>query len=130
MFSHIMGKRFFPALIIICVCLMSGVAIGRESISSAPGMFAKAQTLPVPFIVNMGQLNERVMFYARTFGGAVFLTKGGEIVYSLPEIKKKGQGSRGIVLREELVGATIHDIRGEGISPTKVSYFTGQDRSK
>jgi len=130
MFSHIMGKRFFPALIIICVCLMSGVAIGRESISSAPGMFAKAQTLPVPFIVNMGQLNERVMFYARTFGGAVFLTKGGEIVYSLPELKKKDQGARGIVLREELVGATIHDIRGEGISPTKVSYFTGQDRSK
>ena len=124
------GKKFFLILMVSFACLMSGVAIGRESISSTSGVVAKVQTLPVPFIVNKGQVDGGVTFYARTFGGAVFLTKGGEIVYSLPEIKKKGQGSRGIVLREELVGATIHDIRGEGISPTKVSYFTGQDRSK
>ncbi|HUT84042.1 MAG TPA: SBBP repeat-containing protein, partial [Thermodesulfobacteriota bacterium] len=102
----------------------------REMNPGSEDVFQSMEKLRLPFIANTGQVDGGVTFYARTFGGAVFLTKGGEIVYSLPEIKKKGQGSRGIVLREELVGATIHDIRGEGVSPTKVSYFTGQDRSK
>ncbi|MDR4508193.1 MAG: SBBP repeat-containing protein [Candidatus Brocadiaceae bacterium] len=41
------------------------------------------QNLQIPFIVNEGQSAERVMFYANTFGGTIFITKDGEIVYSL-----------------------------------------------
>ena len=44
----------------------------------------KIQTLQVPFIANEGQVDESVAFYAKTFGGTVFVTKNGEIVYSLP----------------------------------------------
>ena len=44
----------------------------------------KIQTLRMPFIVNVGQVDEQVAFYAKTFGGTVFVTKDGEIVYSLP----------------------------------------------
>ena len=51
----------------------------------------KVQTLQVPFIVNNGQVDERVIFYARTFGGTVFVTKDGEIVYSLPNGKGAGR---------------------------------------
>jgi len=40
----------------------------------------------MPFIANNGQTNERVKFYANTFGGTVFVTKDGEIVYSLPMV--------------------------------------------
>ena len=40
--------------------------------------------LQMPFIANDGQTDERVAFYAKTFGGIVFVTKEGEIVYSLP----------------------------------------------
>ena len=46
---------------------------------------SKIQRLQAPFIANNGQVDERVRFYAKTFGGTVFVTKDGEIVYSLPE---------------------------------------------
>ena len=39
----------------------------------------------MPFIANNGQMDEQVRFYAKTFGGTVFVTKEGEIVYALPE---------------------------------------------
>ena len=64
----------------------------------------------MPFIANNGQVDEQVKFYAKTFGGTVFVTKDGEIVYSLPSSRDVpagasqesgrghetwGQGSRG-----------------------------------
>ncbi len=45
--------------------------------------------LRIPFIANKGQMNERVAFYANTFGGSIFVTKAGEIVYSLPGMDKR-----------------------------------------
>ncbi len=44
----------------------------------------KTQKLQMPFIANKGQVDEQVEFYAKTFGGTVFVTKDGEIVYALP----------------------------------------------
>ena len=44
----------------------------------------KTQKLQMPFIANEGQVDECVAFYAKTFGGTVFVTKEGDIVYSLP----------------------------------------------
>ncbi len=44
----------------------------------------KTRTLQIPFIANNGQVDKQVNFYAKTFGGTVFVTKDGEIVYSLP----------------------------------------------
>jgi len=44
----------------------------------------KTKKLQIPFIANNGQVDEQVRFYAKTFGGTVFVTKNGEIVYSLP----------------------------------------------
>jgi len=48
-------------------------------------LITKTKTLQMPFIANNGQVDEQVAFYAKTFGGTVFVTKEGEIVYSLPE---------------------------------------------
>lgn len=45
-------------------------------------------------------MDERVKFYANPFGGTVFVTKDGEIVYSLPDGKNKElkvQNSKSIV---------------------------------
>ena len=42
----------------------------------------------MPFIANNGQVDEQVEFYAKTFGGAVYVTKDGEIVYALPKTEK------------------------------------------
>ncbi len=44
----------------------------------------KTKKLQIPFIANNGQVDDRVRFYANTFGGTVFVTKDGEIVYALP----------------------------------------------
>ncbi|MBF8278007.1 MAG: hypothetical protein HW390_3080 [Candidatus Brocadiaceae bacterium] len=52
----------------------------------------KIQKLQAPFIANIGQIDERVRFYAQTFRGTVFVTEDGEIVYSLPEV---GAGNDG-----------------------------------
>lgn len=49
----------------------------------------KIKRLQIPFVVNKGQINETIKFYATTFGGTVFITKEGEIVYSLPVFKRK-----------------------------------------
>ena len=49
-----------------------------------PEIISKMQKLQMPFIANEGQVDECVAFYAKTFGGTVFVTKNGEIVYSLP----------------------------------------------
>ncbi|MBE7549082.1 MAG: SBBP repeat-containing protein [Planctomycetia bacterium] len=45
----------------------------------------KIGKLQIPFISNEGQMGEKVKFYANTFGGTVFVTNEGEIVYSLPK---------------------------------------------
>ncbi|MBI4685329.1 MAG: SBBP repeat-containing protein [Nitrospirae bacterium] len=104
----------------------------------------KAFKMQVPFIVNKGQIqNEDVIFYAKTFGGTVFTTKEGGIVYSLHSkgsdsedqrmgIKNKNlkAGTKGIALRETIIGGSITEIKGEGESATKVSYFKGNNSSK
>ncbi|MBM4053834.1 MAG: hypothetical protein FJ264_03995 [Planctomycetes bacterium] len=46
----------------------------------------KTHLLTIPFIQNKGQTDERVKFYASTFGATVYITDEGEIVYSLPYI--------------------------------------------
>ena len=45
----------------------------------------KTAKLQMPFIANNGQMDKKVKFYANTFGGSVFVTKDGEIVYALPK---------------------------------------------
>ena len=54
----------------------------------------KTAKLQMPFIANNGQTNERVKFYANTFGGTVFVTKDGEIVYALPGSRTEDASSQ------------------------------------
>ncbi len=42
----------------------------------------------MPFIENEGQVDGTVAFYAKTFGGTVYVTHKGEIVYSLPKVEE------------------------------------------
>ncbi len=70
----------------------------------------KAQKLRMPFIANHGQTDERVRFYANTFGGTVFVTKDGEIVYALPGSENKGD-------RNQEPGVSIQECSGELHSP-------------
>lgn len=90
----------------------------------------KIARLNVPFISNQGQANENVKFYVKTFGGNVFVTKDGEIVYSLPKLSSDNKHEAGVVLKEQLIGATVTDISGQDQVETKISYFQGSDESK
>jgi len=101
----------------------------------------KAFGMQLPFITNKGQTHNDVSFYAKTFGGTLYVTKKGEMVYSLPRIAKAdandavGKISRNKtmdvwVLKESLLGT--HKIHSKGMDKTKtqVSYFIGNDKEK
>ena len=110
------------------------LAYDEESRVGAPhaekvGITSRMAKLHIPFIANQGQADESVKFYAKTFGGTVFITKDGEIFYSLPEIEEK-KAVRGLALEEELVGGKVEEIKGEGEAITRVNYFRGKDQSK
>ena len=81
----------------------------------------KLLNVQIPFIKNEGQVDRRVKFYARTFGGTLFVTEKGELVYSLPE--KEGKA---IALKETLINSRIKAIRGKERAITRVSYFKGK----
>jgi hypothetical protein len=103
----------------------------------------KAFKIRVPFIANEGQIkDDSVRFYANTFGGTVYVTKSGQIVYSLPKFDQKtGEGVKsnqiehkhvkGIALSEEFVDENVKaEVKGEEWTVTKVSYFKGNEPSK
>lgn len=108
--------------------------------------------MAVPFIANQGQVHQKVAFYANTFGGTVFVTKNGEIVYSLPNnaatenntkpafilkegLKKKTDNHKkteitGVALRERFSGATITQIKSAPGRVGTVNYFIGSNKDK
>ena len=62
---------------------LSSTSTGDPKLDSA-AFAQKTKKLQIPFIANNGQVDKQVKYYANTFGGTVFVTKDGEIVYSLP----------------------------------------------
>ena len=80
--------------------------------------------LVVPFVANQGQADSRIAFSASTFAGAVFVTREGRIVHSLPALEGVGWS-----LTETLVGGTPSPA-GQEPSPTRVSSFLGADSSR
>ena len=90
----------------------------------------KSRTIEMPFIKNVGQINQSVAFFAPTFGGTVFVSKKGELIYALPQKQSKNQPSRGVVLKETIVGLDIGDIVGQVPATTRVNFFKDNDTSK
>ncbi|UCE17296.1 MAG: VCBS repeat-containing protein [Gemmatimonadota bacterium] len=86
-------------------------------------------SLRIPFIANEGQYEEQVRYSAHTFGGQVYITSSGEIIYTLPK-PIRGEEYVGVALLEEFVGVGACDIAGGGMTETKMSCFKGADVSK
>jgi len=85
----------------------------------------KFYRIQIPFIENKGQVvNKDVSFYAKTFGGALFVEKNGILTYSLP-YEDKGR----VILREIFTDKKV-EVKGLEPSPTKINYFKGRDQSK
>lgn len=126
-----------------------GAMPGGQAALDKAEVTPKLAKLRMPFIINQGQTDKRVKFYAHTFGGTVFVTEGGKLIYSLPKLEEQplkekeevkrfnsklgtqnAKPTKGVVLGEEPVGGRASDISGEGEAITKVSYFKGNDQSK
>lgn len=77
-------------LLLALVCFRTTLFAAQKNINkpSQADFIQKTQKLQMPFIANEGQINNnQVRFHANTFGGSIFITKDGEIVYSLPNSK-------------------------------------------
>ena len=120
-------KRAIPINLICVFCVMLSLFIFNYSAIGA--VLNKAYTLRIPFIENKGQIkDESVRYYTKTFGGTVFVTKDGKLVYSLLKFEEKDK-VKGWVIRESFVGASISNVKGKEKAVTKVSYFKGKDPS-
>ena len=93
----VLWRKVVFSFFLLTVTLLATPLFAEQGEAGKPSkeeVIQKIQRLQAPFIANNGQVDERVRFYAKTFGGTVFVTKDGEIVYSLPE-GASGRGSEG-----------------------------------
>ncbi len=89
----------------------------------------KLKKISVPFIKNEGQTDKKVSFYAKTFGGTLFVTKEGKLIYSFPKYEEKDKVKL-LALEEVLLDAKVKEVKGTKKSITKVNYFIGNDPKK
>ncbi|MCE5265124.1 MAG: hypothetical protein LLG97_16530, partial [Deltaproteobacteria bacterium] len=96
-----------------------------DSARGGPAWDARLDTLAIPFIENRGQTHPDVRFYAQTFGGALFVTADGQMVYSLPV--KSQAGKERVIIRERLLGGHPEPAAAGQPSSVRVNIFKGED---
>src|SRR3990167_7818689 len=114
-----------PAVILLAVFLVPSLLTRQSSVMDKPSkedVAHKMQTIQIPFVANNGQVDKQVKYYANTFGGTVFVTKDGEIVYALPG-NSSGLGGESLESdsRRQRTEARIQECRGESHSPSGIS---------
>ncbi|HPA95278.1 MAG TPA: hypothetical protein PLT41_04310 [Thermoanaerobaculia bacterium] len=140
-------NRARRALAVGIVTMGLAVAAGAtsETTSPAPDLATVRQAatnLAVPFEENRGQFEPEVAYLAKTFAGSVFVTREGQLVYSLPgrelaaaengspaakpDRRERRQAERGPgwALEERLLGAGPLTPQGSEAAVTHVTRFT------
>jgi len=144
-------------LLFVLLCPAEGMT-GHGSLPARAGdqalnkteILAKAASISIPFVKNVGQFHGEVTYAADLFAGRFFLT-GRELVYALlkpgenahvqpgkrgleTDAKKRSASGKGLVFKEFFIdhkGARIaFTSAGEGQTETVVSYFKGSDSSR
>ena len=101
-----------------------------ERTASLKNYQARMARVRVPFIMNEGQIGAKaVKYYAKTFGGTLFVTGDGELVYALPYRSSDKKAPRGWTLKESLAGDTRVTLQALDRSLTQVNYFKGPRRN-
>ena len=125
--------RWGQPMIKICVYLFSALfllsqaftlntySIDKKDISNSINL----STVKIPFILNEGQYENGVKFYANTFHGGVLVTNQNEIVYSINKNE-----SETFVFKEYFLNANDTKIKGENRAITKANYFNGNIKSQ
>ena len=132
---------FIPVLLVL---IGGTLAFGVPGQESNKQVLEKAFKIQMPFIENQGQISdEHVRFYAKTFGGALYVTDKGEMVYSFTLVEPKSEQKRKYsrrpsnneiikswTLKEKLVGNLSPVLQGMDESKAKANYFIGNDQKK
>ncbi len=88
-------------------------------------LLSKTSRIGMPFIENKGQINnDNVRFYAKTFGGTLFIDTYGRLIYNFPY-----QDKSGVVINETITEKKL-EVKGLDPSISKVNYFRGHDKSR
>ena len=119
--THFVSRALCLAWVAVAASVAFGVGV------STPPTLATAQqklaTLSVPFVPNAGQWDARAAFAAQTFAGTLFVTKEGQLVYSLPPARLpsplRGEGlgervkaARSTTIEADATGPLSHEGRG------------------
>lgn len=119
------GPRGVIATMVLAVLPLAGAA-AQDTFDKQTAQ-RRALAVDIPFVENRGQITEGgVRYYARTFGGTVFVSEDGSLVYSLPA-SRPGKPAGGWALRERLVDARRAQPTGVKRASTMVSRFVGPD---
>jgi hypothetical protein len=144
LFSHLIALMFLILFLSVWPAVSQGdVRTSENQLSDQDKqkILTQAYDLRIPFIANEGQIAKEVDFYAKTFGGTVYVTRQGEMVYSLTkkdldqasakgDKEKKSHNVQVSVLKERLFQAKNISPVGVGKSDTKVNYFIGSNKDK
>ncbi|MFO0795293.1 MAG: hypothetical protein U0586_14680 [Candidatus Brocadiaceae bacterium] len=126
-----MRKRFLlVSAVILSGVLAVNINVRGEDVKIKPTMdefSKKTQSLQLPFIANEGQADEQMKFYANTFGGTVFVTNEGEIVYSLPKNVGRSGASPDVERRGSSLSIYSNEGRDERCDLAKGSMGAGED---
>ncbi|MBI2488265.1 MAG: SBBP repeat-containing protein [Planctomycetes bacterium] len=115
--------------LVFFILLFTPVLTANEPATKPTSQEFKQKTAKIhmPFIANNGQMDEQIKFYAKTFGGTVFVTKEGEIVYALPMNSSELRADRGGVTPPVQSEARIQECRCELHSPNEISHLKRGD---
>ncbi len=128
---------------IVTMGLAAAAGAASEATSPAPDLAMVRQAaagMAVPFEENRGQFEPEVAYLAKTFAGAVFVTREGHLVYSLPgrelaaesgsqkaesdRHERRAERGPGWALEERLLGAGPLSPQGSEAAVTHVTRFT------
>ena len=112
-------------LAIACATPTAFVQANNSGLSTQPKSALTASTmagLQLPFVENAGQTDASVGFYAQTFAGTTYVTRAGELVYSLPA----KDGNPGWTLVERFKQGNLQPV-GKDANVSQVSYIKDQN---
>ena len=127
-----MTSRWVPHFSKLVLLALSS-AWASSALAADTRLFERTGGLRIPFIANGGQADPAVAYFARTFAGTVYVTRSGEIVYSLPGRHPLAGAAAlsigpGWTLTETPINGRFEPI-GEERGATAINFFLGADPS-
>ena len=97
-----------PAIVLVLVTMLlspSFASTCKEPVEvQKTRMLHKAYRMQIPFIENQGQMgNDKVSFYAKTFGGTFFVEKDGTLTYSFSSEDKGSVVIKEVVTEKKIM---------------------------